>query len=61
MVWKKKGGYGKPYKHQGMKKQKTKGEGEVRTQPTPRHTHTPCTRSFYWGCKRYDNDGMHRV
>ena len=28
---------------------------------TPRHTHTPCTRSLYRRCTRYDNEGMHKV
>ena len=43
-----------------MKKRKQMG-GEEGTLPRPHHTHTPCTRSLYQGCTRYDNEGMHKV
>ena len=29
--------------------------------PTPRPTHTTCTRSLYRGCARHDNVEMHKV
>ena len=41
-------------------KKKQRG-GEEWTLPTPRHTHTPCTRSLYRRGTRYDNKGMHKV
>ena len=54
MVWK------KEKKTKGDMERKQRG-GEELTLPTPRHTHTPCTRSLYRGCTWYDNEGMHKV